>query len=476
MTWSWAKPEWPRLQLALFAAALCSSCVSILSRNQIISVDSEPRGATVFDASNYPLGTTPLFLQIPRASTFTLRIGDQRKKAAETQTRNCTYRWIESGILNVPIVGQALDLASGAAYECPYYWRFHASGPEIQKRDSCQNWVILGPDLPNRTLQKIMAQRWLKEAKQHLGGRCINQVDELSMQTAFDRYGSVDRSFLQWEPRRQLLLASGTRAQVVAEIKLEQLPDGTSILKGNVIDVHSQAVKAIDVPVKLTQDDADAAGAWWHWHELAALVPNSFAAALGNSTLLLSNENPAARYENQSPTGLTVTLANVSHPELHGIWDLDTSLDTNFSFNSFGTKFLKAPSSKSNNETNSSQIASEINARALSLSAFFGGQITGHTPLGALGISAGIGPLFLKVSGSDIRSFYTISPALEIALHYTAFLSDRVFTGAVIEVQSLLDRGNKVADDITIQGLGTTKLVLGIWLPEARNGLRNWAR
>lgn len=237
--------------------------------------------------------------------------------------------------------------------------------------------------------------------------------------------------------------------------------------------MHTQAAKDINVPTILAEDDAAAASARWHWQEITGLVPNSAVAALGISALVLSNENPAAKYENRSPTGLTLTLANVSHPELHGMWDLDPSLDTSFSFKAFGTKFRRVKDASTNSGT---QGVGDINVRALSLSAIFGGQITGHTPLGALGISAGIGSIFLKVSGSDVRSFSTLSPAMEIALHYTAFLTDRVHTGIVIEVQSLLSQGEKITDDITTQGVGTTKLVLGVWLPEARNGLRNWSR
>jgi hypothetical protein len=95
-------------------------CATISSPHQIHLVDSEPRGVMVYDDYHQKIGVTPFLWEPERSSEVVLLVADETHQNDLTAlTWDCDYRWWMSGVLNVPLVGQGVDLISGSAWSCP---------------------------------------------------------------------------------------------------------------------------------------------------------------------------------------------------------------------------------------------------------------------------------------------------------------------------------------------------------------------
>src|SRR5689334_5303715 len=76
-------------KLIIFALLL-SSCGTLTGRKEIISVDSDVRGETVFQ-DDRPIGRTPFFTEQTRSSEVSLKV--KRNEQVKDLNYDCHIRW-----------------------------------------------------------------------------------------------------------------------------------------------------------------------------------------------------------------------------------------------------------------------------------------------------------------------------------------------------------------------------------------------
>ncbi|HZW07182.1 MAG TPA: PEGA domain-containing protein [Phycisphaerales bacterium] len=98
------------------ALPLATSQTVLRGTKQMVEIRSEPPGATV-EIAGYPTRTTPTFIMLARGHSHTVRLV---KEGFKPVTTNVTSQRNDAAMNAGNILGNALDEASGAAWElCP---------------------------------------------------------------------------------------------------------------------------------------------------------------------------------------------------------------------------------------------------------------------------------------------------------------------------------------------------------------------
>ncbi|HEY1101300.1 MAG TPA: hypothetical protein VGF99_20345, partial [Myxococcota bacterium] len=131
-----------------FFVVVLDGCATAASREQLVSIDSSPRGAHVVDDDGAVLGTTPVLLQQPRAAWqhYTVQFGDDDTQPVRLTCEARTGFLVADAIPALPllvlppplnVVGYVaasatlagIDSADGAIFECPSSLLVHHPDP-----------------------------------------------------------------------------------------------------------------------------------------------------------------------------------------------------------------------------------------------------------------------------------------------------------------------------------------------------------
>ena len=143
-------------------------CASFNGSHQWVSVDSSPRGQQLYGMNGNVLGETPLFVEIPRGASYHLKtggVGPLKELKFE-----CSYRLFQSGIFNFPILGQLVDLSTGAAWTCPPVLKLPSEqNSKLQNlqvpkpKPECRTLAVIYPSLSDLSLVENLSSRWYQE-------------------------------------------------------------------------------------------------------------------------------------------------------------------------------------------------------------------------------------------------------------------------------------------------------------------------
>ena len=136
-----------------------SACGSMRGKTHYASVDSKPRGVTVYDRSGEELGETPLFHKTESRSQMTYDL--DQGGAQNLRSVDCEFQWLQTSLENLPlpliliwtgppiaigVYASAIltDTLTGAAYQCPERVKFEDLGDGFTVKRHCPKYLIAG--------------------------------------------------------------------------------------------------------------------------------------------------------------------------------------------------------------------------------------------------------------------------------------------------------------------------------------------
>ncbi len=373
---------------ALFAAIisiLFSACASLSGKTQIHGVDSIPRGLEIADSNFNLLGNTPIFVESQRSSS---RIFLARERLNDSWTKTeieCSYRWIMSGLLNFPILGQLIDLATGAAWACPDFISIKnkqiSSGIKLPK---CKRIAITVPLLSDADERKFVLLKLRNLAKKD---SCDVILPDEKVYWIAQKIGlDEEKDIKNWDSRRKLQF--GKLTQATHAIILNIIPTNTSsksaIFKGNLVDLIGEEVedRSISVTLPLLSTQGEALSPWHQFGKLENILyflPNSPLFTYGRSNADWINATETEILTSASNAEMGIALSKPYHRDKFGPWDFSIDLKPEFFLTSSENKVrglkinLDLPDLPASEQT--------YRVRYTSLGVFYGLQLSLYTPL-----------------------------------------------------------------------------------------------
>ena len=425
--------------LIFLLISVLSGCATVGGNHQLVSVDSDPRGAdATLDGETKPSGTTPFYLRMQRVPSERLTFtSDGRKTTLEV---NCHFRWavevLGNGVFaalapEAAAAGVLIDLATGAAFECPdaiaatFPGRAPADG--TSKTRYCRRLVVAPPVHVDSALSERLAALWREKAEHALKG-CDDFVAPTVAQGVFDLLGISNRDELTLErldADRLHYLGSETGATHL--VILDYVLVGETVqFRPKIYDLHrgasvEMAGLAVSVPAGKEYDVRG--GAWLAYWTISA-VPNSI--TYGYTTAKFGVEGRSGwkdvRQEVPKPTLADAlskaSLTTVEHPQAHGTWDYGLSAYPSVELFSRAARiFLRRDDGAERNYSLTAQYAAPMYHIAA----------TGHTALGALQIAAGGGSYLGRSQAGSAYSHYVAGSIGSAEVSYTAFLTNTLF-------------------------------------------------
>jgi hypothetical protein len=495
--------------LALAVAfAWLSGCATMAGRKQVVSIDSDVRGLDVVDVrSGRALGKTPLFLELPRASShwFVLKAQDGGVRELPVP---CRYRWRGSLLANAPlgllalahpaagvaafVAGGATDLVVGSAFDCPMQLTAHAPEPRRPLPEAVPEPVPepasgVAPPAPDRTcpraivlpvpglderIGKIAANKW--KVRFLAAESCRELADERRSAQFFllredDRVGLGEGEPTNRAAINELGLRSG--ATHAAELRVDEPAPGRLRVRPVLHDLHSLArVEEEPYEVLLAEEpDAPHNAVTRKAGELVKLLPNSVSFAVSDKRFAFAPK-PGWRLLSDAPTGSVVPslLANwsvawVEPPGSHGPWSAGIDLAPTF-VATYNERRLTV-------QRDGAEGPGAFDTQVVHAVLVFDAKMTFHTPAGVVGFAAGMGAGAAWHWKDAGFKDWTFRPYAHARLDYTAFVNERLFLQVALNTLGS-PSPHVVGEGWTLSELRETSLTLGYRLPE----LRSWAR
>ena len=339
-----------------------SGCGTIRGINQTVAIDSDPRGLSVWqDGEKAPLGRTPTFTRIKRASTLKLDLRQESVTVATIEIP-CSYRWsmaatnlaasfTSGGILLVPSL-LAIDWYTGAAYECPDKIDSKiAPSPSLRMVDVpyCRRIMVVPPSHISKHEGLKVVSRWKQENADRLTG-CDEFLDQKSTTEVLSlinfKYGEIF-DVTKFPPVGLREMGFGSQATHVVALELVKKDEHTSEVKFSTIEFINPSRPADGLNfVNSSADFVPPESLFGKIQknieiDFDLLLPNSWTIeSLSKATItelvhLRNNRRIVQLEESKSllPKFLSTTAyTSVSHPYGHPDWSLALDLYPRFGF------------------------------------------------------------------------------------------------------------------------------------------------
>jgi hypothetical protein len=170
----------------LLLLASIMGCASIAGNDQIIAIDSNPRGMEVGSTKNQIAPRkTPFFVKIPRSSSLELSLAATPAASPQKFARFCSWRYLESGVSSLVFfpfpalipLSLGLDFFSGAAFQCPSPVRLGQDGGDapLDIDAPCLRQIVYPPySLGSEANAKVMAH-WKEKVRAEAPFVCANE-------------------------------------------------------------------------------------------------------------------------------------------------------------------------------------------------------------------------------------------------------------------------------------------------------------
>jgi len=496
--------------IVLLLTVALSSCGTLTGKEQLVSIDSEPRGLDLHYQRNGVhefQGSTPTYLNLDRKlrQRFTLSRPGGSVVASEDIT--CRLRWGESmvpnalfsvfGVAGAVITAAAVivDAASGALFECRDRILLKADISHLDElpTQNCPRVLVMPLRHPNLVVSDDLSQRWTQHIRQAPGYQCARFPDGVAVSRALARYNLDNLSEVTIEELRsnQLLkLGLAAWADQIAFLYLvpEEIADAKSevrsiyVIDSEIYDAHSlakmprgrqQRFEIVDES-RVSELQRVSTTSW-----LVRQLPNAITWGPDHDTFgthrgFISNEKEHRSF----PRALSLFgVSAVEHPAAYGSWDYVWSAYPTLSF-------FYHDRSYSYSDRLVSEVTDGANLRywliaepSLRLTYFYVMPAislgpTFHTPVGAFGLHFTLGLAVISVTRSDVKeraADAVIAPGLRS--FWYGFLSDRVFSYMEFR-QTSFQRDPVRSKAYTLDHGFISSIGLGVFLPE----VRPWSR
>ena len=409
---------------------LFSACASLSGKTQIHGVDSIPRGLEIADSNLNLIGNTPLFVESKRN---TERVFYTREGVNDSWTKTemtCSYRWVLSGLLNFPVLGQIIDLASGAAWACPDFIMLKnkqiSSGIKLPK---CKRIAITVPLLSDVEERKFVLLKLRNLAKKD---SCDVILPDEKVHWIAQTLGLDDEKEIRnWDTRRKLQFGKLTQAThaIILNFAPTNSASRNATFKGNLVDLIGEEVedRSISVTLPLLSTQGEAMSQWRRFAKLENILyflPNSPVFSSGIAGTLWTDTTGQQTLTSYPVFDFGVALKRPYRREKFAPWDFSLDLKPDFFFTS---KVERIRGIKVNIDKTSSPIQEQTyRARITSLGIFYGFQLSLHTPLLTPYFSLSYGPYvtWMNFDGSKLT---TVKGTSRMVVGLSQFLNDNYY-------------------------------------------------
>ena len=433
--------------LLLYSSTLLIACGSLRGRTRHISVDSEPRGLTLYDQEGELIGETPLFHRVESGAEIVLNLAGGETPAP--QRFSCQFQWLQTPLENLPlplvlspagapialgVYGASLltDTLSGAAYRCPERVIVTPGAPAHHAHRSCPRYLRVDfTSLPQQQLTQLTERWWSEgaaEASRADTSRPSTSRDPacplqlLEDQDAWSHRLSLSLDELSasnleaWREDRSRVNRLGFETQASHLLQLAFTPARAGEppqVKVTELDLHTleSTETLIPSPREVIEETE---GVRYSLRTLlraaSTLIPDTLGVSFMLRDFKAIDRTRAERDVRRSSQ--SVALTHVSHPDAFRDWDYELRL-------SFGLNLDLEQGFESSDSELPAIIFNRYAANAIA-------TLTGHTPLGAFGVHVGPGIGLYQFSESRLSEETYIAGEVHSGIHYTFFLTERI--------------------------------------------------
>lgn len=401
-------------------AITVSGCATLSGFRQPVFIDSQPAGLKLVDEKGRGVVTTPAGTVIGRTRQLRLRVVDEERVVASFRTR-CKYRWLISGVLNVPVVGQLLDLATGAAWDCPGYIKLtlpdDKSLRNAPSREDCRRTAVHVIGVSDLGEQKKITDFWAKK----FSSGCHSVVDHGSQYSALTRFGiDAQTDPDNWTADSLLKFSAETGSNQVYVLKLVN-PKNSSrtaefearMLTFSQLVARQQAIseRPLPEPKKIRMrlsTPVDEASSWlsssFRMRNILTLLPNTIGVSLAVTRMNLekdADDNAEYELDSSSNLGLGVSLRSVDHRDQFYPWDFSLRFRPDL-FGFWGNEKVSILRRRSGSPTGSETSSLDFyDAQYASFGFLYGMIFSIYTPAFIAFTSLSLGPVWTYLSLAD---------------------------------------------------------------------------
>ena len=407
----------------IFLSIFISSCASLTSTNQIISIDSSPRGSDVYLGKNkQKIGTTPLFYKLPRTRKLKLNFKTD-KQASKSFNKTCSFRWLVSGLGNLPffsnpelgLVALTYDVLSENAWHCDDYIKVKL--PEKNKRRECYKLFVLAPKHKNPYMSEKIREYWMQSIKEKIDP-CHSFVGlkETKKYHKLLGLGNQD-SFESEDIKSNKIRKIGLRTEANVFVTLNFNRKNRRTLNADYFDMHTsnqinKFPKRLKLPANYSNEEFKDSIVNFAFE----LLPNSLSYEAGNTVHFNDTFTENRSEINSLPTYLSsFSLLNIVSPEAYGEWDISYGIYPSLEFFLFHWSY----SFENANEN--------FNWRLYYLMPGYEARITFYTALGQWSVGIGLGPVLTYSKATITPAKWSSSSFNYSYLRYSAHFSESLF-------------------------------------------------
>ena len=503
-----------RLLLAVAVGlSLAGGCATAASREQIVSIDSLPRGAEIVRDDGTVVGTTPALVAQPRAQVqdYTVRFADQsRHVVARCEAR--TAFLIADAIPGLPLlvlppplnvigwVGASailagIDTADGAVFECPDAVLVKQQQDDVidvaadviddvdfatlpvERVEGCPRYLVVPPladsERASQSMTRAIADTLLRTSA------CATVVDAAEAMAAFGRKKVTwQRALVRDRFHRGHVhdVAFSTRATHL--VQLEAVDGDTTDSADNgrvqlrVVDVHTlqaaQGPPFVVPSTTTTEEERDL------FREVllfgVGLIPDTFiwnAAAKFFPFEPLGNERVVDQVFTNPflATAINFQILHLDNPEAHAPWDYTLTVGPDLLALLNGSRMrLEADDGTTRTLTlNVIQAVLPISPRA-----------TFFTPAGVSAVWVGVGPaLIIDWDEPGFRADWRLAAFVHAGISHSVFLTRTVFVGVAAHGNRSL-QPHVLRDGVRLDWFFQASINLGISFPDLTYDLADW--
>lgn len=469
-----------------------TSCATIIDRREIISLDSNPRGAAIFKTKEEttPMGWTPLWLVETKRSHQHYFMEYPKTERKEVDLNCGIDRWnalLGNGIIAIgsPFVGLgglALDVLTEYGFSCKNKNYVIDLPAQVNSSRYCRTFIVAPPHHDDESISDQIAERWIKEfMKQDLAA--CDEVIEYEEGKKFFSY--INQSYSTPIEERLVtgfhgrFIGSSTDASHVVILD-EKFVLGDRFIAAKFVDLHRDktdntiAVPPLPIPkelVRLERDRGWGAKIARHLH----LFPNAAVFSLSfvdahqlnehayNEDMKIKSVRRDNELHNRSIPGFYLT--HVEHPESFRQWDYDLDAFPSFTAKYGHWDFTIDPDARDKEDEDE-----HLRLLIAFTGIFYNGKITLHTPAGAFGLGVGFGGMIVKVHTNDGLDLTKPTTGYIFLMDYVAFINpDLYFTGGT----QLTGFGERFESErFKLNTWSEAYMGIGFFFPDARTYVR----
>lgn len=456
------------------------SCSSLTSRHQIVSIDSVPRGAEIYQLnseSDEYLGKTPFFYKVSRARKLKFKAKYNNK--SYFYDRLCSFRWLTTSVGNIPffinpyagIAAVSYDVASENAWACADYivMNMKKKPKNLRSQKNCHKFFVVPPYLENKLDSFDLLDKWLKKAKSSNRG-CSkfvprNELMELHEIFNIGLHSRFEFQKLEKHKLRKIGLETGADIFVVLNIKKDSLKKGKIAIESVYYDMHTKQIKrGLSKTIYVAANRRFTGPSSKLFNYSIDFLPNSISYE-ARTMSFPKDRYKGSRTENRTlPSQLTAwNILSVSSPEAYNDWDISYGIYPSLELFLFDWSYNNL---NGNNEP--------FRWRLYHLMGTYEGRVTLFNALGQSSVGLGLGAMVTYSEPSLGEEEMYINRVTQIYARHSAHFTRNLF--AYMDISSYLPTKIFVAKEFNSGAFTDLSIGLGYYFPDAYSSLTSWIR